>query len=91
MWGDINIHTDINANIDIHIIIDFNEQYWYPQTLLAAAAGLLFVRHAFLKKRSVFVDICHLLSIFVNKWSIPCLDIYMDTGAYKYIYIYIYI
>ena len=25
-WGDINIHIDINMNIDIHIIIDMNIQ-----------------------------------------------------------------
>ena len=27
-WGDINIHIDTNMNIDIHIIISVNGQYW---------------------------------------------------------------
>ena len=27
-WGDINIHIDINMNIDIHIIFNMNIEYY---------------------------------------------------------------
>ena len=42
VWGDISIRNDININIDIHIIINMNRQYWYPQAQLAASSVILF-------------------------------------------------
>ena len=27
-WGDVNIHIDMNMNIDIHTIIDMNIEYY---------------------------------------------------------------
>ena len=47
-----NIHTDIDMNIDIHIIINFNTQCWYPQALLAASSSIY-----------IYIYICFLLGV----------------------------
>ena len=40
-WGDINIHIDINMNVDIHIIMNMNIEYYIKY-------NLLFIRHSLL-------------------------------------------
>ena len=40
-WGDINIHIDINMNIDIHIIINMNIEDYIRYYLLFVRYSLL--------------------------------------------------